>query len=330
MYAAVFLAIAAGCDASGSGSIDDVDARSGADEPPDADPGAPDARSSDAQITDAGPTGYQCEVLELTPAQTCAIVMTGVVTPCSIDADTGQPSQTGSLEVRRPDGSNGYLCSSTWSSTTGAVYGGDPEVLLDSPAGCCGGADGTALDWPPSNPFFGVPHGPTLIKPWETMMDTGGEIRENPFAVVVSSPASAAAFHEARVQWESWGGDGQPHTGPNGSGEYYFPEWVLINYLVVPTVNGDPVIVLAPEVSRTVEHTRPLGHPTLGGCQAHGGAPLAFFGGELKDDDVITNHSGRFSAGSSTSLEHLENTAALFNCYGITVVGVEFQHPDDY
>lgn len=335
--AVVVFAMATGCDARGTGSIGDVDARAagdaraGADAPPADGPQATDAAApSDAPIADAGPTGYQCQVFDLTPAETCAVVMTGEVTPCSIDADTGQPSQAGSLEVRRPDGSNGYLCSSAWTSTTGPIYGGDSEVLLDSPAECCGGTDGTAVDWPPSNPYFGTPHGPTLIKPWETMMDSGGEIRENPFAVIVSSPASAAGFYEARAQWQSWGGDGQPHTGPNGPGEYYFPEWPLVNYLVVPTVNGDPVIVIAPEVSQNAELTRKLGHPTLGGCAAHGGAPLAFFGGELKADDVITNHSGRFSAGSSTTLEHLENTATLFNCYGITVTGVEFQHPDDY
>ena len=330
-YPVVVLAIAAGCDPGGAGSGGGLDARTdAATQPTDGGPHVADAAApADSQLTDAGPAGYQCEVLDLTAAQTCGLVMTGVVTPCSIDA-TGVPSENGSLAISRSDGSHGYLCAAGWSSVTGPVYDGDPAVLLDSPAGCCGGADGVAVDWPPANPFFGVGHGPTLIKPWETMMTTGGEIRENPFAVVVSSPASAAAFHQARVQWESWGGDGQPHTGPNGPGEYYFPEWVLINYLVVPTVNGDPVIVIAPEVSSTVDHSRPLGHPTLGGCAAHGGAPLAFFGGELKDDDVITNHSGRFSAGSSTTLEHLENTAALFNCYGITVTGVEFQHPDDY
>jgi hypothetical protein len=45
---------------------------------------------------------------------------------------------------------------------------------------------------------------------------------------------------------------------------------------------------------------------------------------------VITNHSGRFSAGSQTTPENLANVAELFNCYGITVTGTEFQHPDDY
>ena len=48
------------------------------------------------------------------------------------------------------------------------------------------------------------------------------------------------------------------------------------------------------------------------------------------DGTRITNHSGRFSAGSETTPEHLAAVAALFNCYGITVTETEFQDPDDY
>jgi hypothetical protein len=147
--------------------------------------------------------------------------------------------------------------------------------------------------------------------------------------VVVSNAASAAAFRDARAQWQAWGGDGQPHPAPDGSGEWYFPEWVVVNYVVVPTTAGEPILVIAPEVHRSPTLDRPLGHPTLGACASHGGAPLAYFGGEIHDT-VITNHSGRFSAGSSTTPAHLDNAATLFNCYGITVTGVEFQHPDDY
>jgi hypothetical protein len=288
-----------------------------------------DAAAADAEAPDAGPPSYQCNVLSLARADACAIAMTGEVTPCWVDEETGLPSETGSLEVRRHDGTSGYLCAAGWSSNSGPVYDGDLAELFDSPAGCCGGPDGAPVDWPAPDPFFGVAHGPTLIKRWETMTNTGGDVRENPFAVVISSPASAAEYYAARAQWEAWAGDGVPHTGPHGPGEYYFPEWLPINYVVIPTVTGEPLIVIAPEVSRTVSHTRPLGHPTLGACGPTGGAPLAFFGGMI-DDTIIDNRSGRFSAESGTTPAHLDNTAALFNCYGITVTGVEYFDPDDY
>jgi len=321
--AVLLLAMVAGCGAGGAGPAGDDDgAQSGADAR--LDDGVADAEPGDSG--DGGLLAYECHVLDLTPAQTCAIAFTGEVTPCSIDPGSGTPSQTGWLEVRKPDGSNGYLCSDTWSTTNGAYYNGDRAQLVDAPAACCGGPLGTPLDWPETNPYFGVPHGPAYIKAWETMTDTGGAIRENPFAVIVSSPTSAAAFHDARLQWQSWGGDGQPHPAPDGTGSYYFPQWVLINYIVVPTVTADPVIVIAPQPSLDAAFTRPLGHPTLGACADHGGAPLAFFGGEVHDT-VITNHSGRFSAGSSTTAADLDNTATLFNCYGITVTGVEFNDP---
>jgi hypothetical protein len=103
----------------------------------------------------------------------------------------------------------------------------------------------------------------------------------------------------------------------------------VINYLVLPTIAGDPLIAIAPEVSQDAAFTRLLGHPTVGGCASHGGAPMAYFGGMI-EGTRITNHSGRFSAGSETTPENLANAAELFNCYGITVTETVFQHPDDY
>src|SRR5262245_38855306 len=280
---------------------------------------APDGGSAD----DGG--GYQCQPMNLTVEQACAVALTGEVRACSIDPDTGAPSQTGWLVVRRPDGSRGYLCASTWTETGGYYFSEDRVHLVDAPTACCGGASGTQLDWFARDPRFGVVHGPTHVKPQEVMAATGGALRENPFAVIVSSPATASELADARELWRSWAGDGQPHAPRGGSGSYWFPSPLTINYDVVPTTSGRPLIVVAPEVSMDPDFGTPLGHPTLGACP-EGGAPLAFLAGAIHDT-ILSNRSGRFGQDSTVSEADLANTAALFNCQGITITGVDYVQP---
>jgi hypothetical protein len=325
---ALALVLAAGCDAgeiAGDPQATDAhpvgDGHHGDDAPdddarvPDAEPGSP---------PDAGP--YQCQTLDLTPAQTCDVALTGEVQACSIDPD-GTPSLRGWMEVRRPDGTNGYLCAVGYDPTGGYYLASDRVHLGDSASACCDGTTGATLDWPAADGYFGVPHGPTHVKPWEMATTTGGEIRENPFAVIVSSPAAAATYQDQHALWQSWAGDGQPHTGPDGTGHYYFPAFIAVNYVVVPTINGDPVIVIGPEPSTNSSLTKPVGHPTLGACAGHGGSPLAFIAGDIQGT-TLTNHSGRFGHDPNITADDLDNAARLFNCYGITITDVVFTPPD--
>ena len=78
---------------------------------------------------------------------------------------------------------------------------------------------------------------------------------------------------------------------------------------------------------RDAAFTRPLGHPTLGGCASAGGAPLALIAGEVRGT-TLTNHSGRFGHEPSTTAAHLDHTAALFNCYGIDITNVTYIPPE--
>jgi hypothetical protein len=122
-----------------------------------------------------------------------------------------------------------------------------------------------------------------------------------------------------------WAGDGQAHPGPDGTGAYYFPSALPINYVVLRTSSGAPMIVLGPEVSMDPDLGTELGHPTLGACAAGGGAPLAYIGGTIYGS-TITNASGRFGHESTVTTETLANTARLFNCYGIQVSNTVFSN----
>src|SRR5204863_1554947 len=93
--------------------------------------------------------------------------------------------------------------------------------------------------------------------------------------------------------WQSWAGDGVPHPAPDGSGGYYFPQSVIINYAIIETQDGRPIVVIGPEVSTTSDEMSPLGHPTMGACASGGGAALALTAGEL-EGTTLSNHSGRF------------------------------------
>jgi len=197
-------------------------------------------------------------------------------------------------------------------------------VLLSTSSGCCGGSPGSPLSWPSSDEY-GIPHAPTRVGRQETETDNGGDIRHNPFTIVVSNASAAAAYQQARASWVAWSGDGQAHPAPDGSGSYYFPDFLVINYIVVPTTIGKPLILIAPEPTLDAAHTRPLGHPTLGAC-SEGGGPVAFIGGDIQGT-TITNGSGRFGFEATVTAADLDAAAALFNCYGIPIDDVIFTPP---
>ena len=319
LVALVALAAACGCGG-GGGEADDVPTvDSSVVDGAVTDARVVDARVDDAQVTDAS----TCATMNLTPEQACAIALTGDVEACSIDAMTGTPSQRGWLAVRRPDGAAGYLCATQWSAIDGYSFFDDRIHLVDAAAACCGGPAGTILPWPAVDPVLGTPHGPTHAKPWETVSPSVGALRENPFAVIVSSPEAGATFAARRQQWLTWAGDGQPHPAPDGTGRYWFASDVAINWVVVPTATGQPLIVLAPEAASDAAFQTELGHPTLGPCAAPGGTPLAFIGGDLRGS-VLANRSGRFGHESTITPAHLTAAAALLNCYGITVTSTHF------
>lgn len=283
-----------------------------------------DAATIDAATSIDAPTSSGCsgDVLNLTTSQVCAISYTGSVTPCSVSG--GVPSTNGYLEVRRPDGARGYVCAFNWTSS-GGYYFGNRRQLLSTSSGCCTGSSGSPLSWPASSSDYGIPHAPTRVGRQETETDNGGDIRSNPFTVVVSNSSSAAAYQQALADWNAWSGDGQAHPAPDGTGSYYFPDFLVVNYIVVPTSTGKPLILIAPEPTLDAAHTRPLGHPTLGAC-SEGGGPIAYIGGDIQGR-TLTNGSGRFGFEATVTREDLEAAAALFNCYGIPIDNLIFTPP---
>jgi hypothetical protein len=285
----------------------------------------PDAAPA-ATNSDAG----SCPVLALTAAQACALVPTGRMSACAMDPITGDPSQTGYLEIRPPGGgAHLYACATSWQATAG--YRFENPVLVKDPSACCNGdatmASPAQVPQPATgDDYLGVEHAPLQLKPQEMMDGVGGDIRQNPFAVVGSSRAAAAALQPALLTWDGWAGDGAPHPAPDGTGAYYFPQPLTINYVILRTTGGAPVFVVAPEVSLTADGKQLLGHPTLGVCAERGGAPLALIGGEIHGA-TLNNESGRFGLDKSVTPEALQHAARLFNCYGIPIAGVEYVPP---
>ncbi len=301
------------------------------------------ADGSSASSFDAGPSSSQSDggiftamdamaaatcMLPSPPADVCAALPTGKVTPCSQDG--GQPSQTGYLEIDNPGAAPTYVCATSWSPdpSVGYVFG-QPATFLSDPQGCCGGtvaAAPTPTVPTPSIGPLGAPHIPDHLKPQELEQADSGPIRQNPFAVVVTDTKSGAAATQAIATWLSWGGDGQPHTAPDGSGPYYFATGFPVNYVVLETSDGVPMIVIGPEVSAKADGTMPLGHPTLGVCPSGGGAALAMIGGEIHGT-TINNHSGRYDYGPWITAQALNSTAMLFNCMGMSITGTKYTPP---
>jgi hypothetical protein len=267
-------------------------------------------------------------MLPAAPSDLCAALPTGKVTPCSQSG--GQPSQTGYLEVDSPGVAPIYVCATSWSSdpSVGYIFG-QPATFLSDPQGCCGGtvspaAAPTVPD--PSIGALGAPHIPDHLKPQETEQPGSGLIRQNPFAIAVTDATSGAAATQAIATWLTWGGDGKPHPAPDGTGAYYFATGFPVNYVVMETSAGFPVIVIGPEVSLTSDGKSPIGHPTLGVCPAGGGAAVPLIAGEVHGTS-INNHSGRFDYGPWITSEALDATAKLFNCMGIQITDTKYDAP---
>jgi hypothetical protein len=97
--------------------------------------------------------------------------------------------------------------------------------------------------------------------------------------------------------------------------------------MLVPTADGRPLIVIAPDVSTDPAIETSQGHPTLGACPGSGGAPFAYLGGEITHGTTISNSSGRYGRESTVTQANLQATADLFNCYGIPITTIDYEPP---
>jgi hypothetical protein len=315
------------CSSGGGHAAADAAIASGGNGSPDAAGGA--APTDAASSVDAGGT-VMCAA-HATVSDPCKTLSIGTVSACGSGDGGGQPSQTGYLEIVAPDGSKRYTCATSWTEGgSGGYTFGQPDQFMSDPKSCCGGSAtqvaGPTVPPPTSGGFFGAPHPPTHIKPQESAQPGAGKLRQNPFAVAVSDSTGAAAFSSALAMWQKWAGDGVAHAAPDGSGDYYFPASVLINFAILETSDGPPVVVIGPEVSLAADGSTPIGHPTLGACPGGGGAPLALMAGEIHGT-TLTNHSGRFGYDKSLTSATLDDAAALFNCLGISITATTYFPP---
>ena len=304
----------------------DAQPDAGAQVSPGSDGGAQVSPGSDGGMISATPSACG---LPSVPQDLCGALPTGKVTPCSVNS-SGQPSQTGYLEIDSADNAPMYACATSWSPNPADGYiFGQPGTFMSQAQSCCGGAvSATAAPMVPQSAIgsLGTPHIPSHIKPQETEKSGSGALLQDPFAVVVTDTKSGAAATAAIATWLSWGGDGQPHPAPDGTRAYYFAAGFPVNYVILETSEGVPVIVIGPEVSQASDGSTPIGHPTLGVCPSGGGAPLAMTGGEVHGT-TINNHSGRYDYGPSATAQTLDNAAKLFNCMGIQITGTTFTAP---
>jgi hypothetical protein len=292
----------------------------------------PDAGSTSstdgATSGDDGETGtWTCGAAAPT-TDLCAALPRGSVAGCA-DLPNGEPSQSGYLDITMPDGSHVYTCATAWSDEAGGYWFDAPDAFMADPQSCCGAAPTPIAIWDPP-PFelgtLGALHGPREIKPQESAGSGAGLIRTNPFAVIVRDQAAANLFATAFADWQAWAGDGNAHAGSDGTGAYYFAAEFPVNFAIVETPDGQPVLIIAPEVSLTPDGMTPLGHPTLGACADNGGAPLVLMAGEVWGT-TITNHSGRFNHHPAVTQEALENAVKLFNCFGIAITRTTYYPP---
>jgi hypothetical protein len=301
--------------------------QSGGSQPSDSDAGAQPSPGSDAGASSSA--AGACSFPSV-PEDLCAALPTGKVSACSQDS-SGQPSQTGYLEIDSPGSSPMYVCATSWTpDPSGGYIFGQPGTFMSQSQSCCGGtvsATAAPTAPQPSIGSLGTLHIPSHIKPQETEQPGSGPIRQNPFAVTITDTKSGAGAAAAMSNWISWAGDGKPHPGSDGTGAYYFPSGLLINYVILETSEGLPVLVIGPEVSLAADGTTPIGHPTLGVCSAGGGAPLAVTAGEVQGT-TLNNHSGRYDYGPSATAQTLDTAAKLFNCFGIQITATKYYAPN--
>jgi hypothetical protein len=262
-------------------------------------------------------------------ADLCRLLPHGSVSSCGMDS-TGQPSQSGYLEIVGADGSHRYVCGTVWApGGVGTYYYASPDQFMSDPQSCCG-MPATPLAAPMALPtpfgYLGALHAPADMKGHETSPAGAGPIRQDPFALVLTDASGGAALPAALAQWRSWAGDGLPHPAPDGTGGYYFAAGFVVNYTILETDSGALIAVVGPEVSLTPDLSTPLGHPTLGACAAGGGAPLVLIAGEISGT-TVSNHSGRFGHDPSVTPEALGNAATLLNSYGIPITATRYYAP---
>ena len=268
----LWLVACGGADQSSSHVADGSSASSHSDAGPQpssqSDGGQSDA-FADAAVTSA------C-MLPSAPRDICSVLPTGKVSPCNQDG--GQPSQTGYLEIDSPDTSPIFVCATSWSSDpvdriclrpTRDVPIASSGLLRRDRRGD-GRADGSrAIDrFARRSPYT------SHIKPQEMEQPGGGTMRQDPFAVVVTDSNSGAAAILAMSTWLSWAGDGKPHAAPDGTGAYYFAAGFPMNYVVLETSGGFPLIVIGPEVSLTADGKSPSAIPRLA-CAQRVAVPLS-------------------------------------------------------
>ena len=258
----------------------------------------------------------------------CQVLPQGTVVPCGPGPD-GAPSADGYMEIAMPDGTHLYTCGTLLDGDLpGGYWFEGADALMSDAQSCCGG-NPTPVEAPLLPPVavgtLGALHGPREIKPQEHAGAGGGLLRTNPFAVVVRDQAGAEAYANAAASWQAWAGDGTAHQGADGQG-YYFPGEFPVNYAILETPSGQPIVVIAPEVSATSDDQTPLGHPTLGACATGGGAPLVLMAGEIWGD-TLTNHSGRFNHHPAVTPEALDDAVRLFNCFGIPIARTTYYPP---
>jgi len=293
---------------------------------------SPDAGSTSTidgstSIDDAGTGTWTCGAAA-PAADLCTALPTGRVARCA-DLPNGELAQNGYLDVTMPDGSHVYTCATAGGDEPGGYWFDAPDTFMSDPQSCCGAAP-TPIAIPDLPPVavgtMGALHGPREIKPQESADSGAGLMRTNPFAVIVRDQAGADLFATALASWRAWAGDGNPHAGSDGTGAYYFAAEFPINFAILETPYGQPVLVIAPEVSLTADGETPFGHPTVGACAAGGGAPLVLMAGEVWGT-TITNHSGRFNHHPAVTLEALDNAVKLFNCFGIAITRTTYYPP---
>jgi hypothetical protein len=305
----------------GAGMSNETDTAASA-VPPDA--GSTSSTDGSTSVDDGGAGTWTCGAAA-SAADLCAALPTGRVAGCA----NGDPSQNGYLDITMPDGSHVYTCATAWSDEAGGYWFDAPDAFMSDPQSCCGAAP-TPIAIPDLPPValgtLGALHGPREIKPQESAESGAGLIRSNPFAVVVRDQAGANLFATALADWQAWAGDGNPHASSDGTGAYYFAAAFPINYAIFETPDGQPVLVIAPEVYLTADGMTPLGHPTLGACAQGGGAPLVLMAGEVWGT-TITNHSGRFNHHPAVTQDALDNAVKLFNCFGIAITRTTYYPP---
>ncbi len=278
-----------------------------------ASPGAPDAQAGTGAVGSSAGTR-------------CPLLATGRIKSCGVDPG-GLPSQKGYLTISQPgDVVLRHVCAIDWTLKHGYTLVKPANGWVADPRVCCD-AGGSAMGFEdvPLTPagYLGKPHAPQWVKPQEYDEASGGTVRQNPFTLTITNVAAGKGFLDALATWDSWAGSAQPHPGPDGTGAYYFPRPLTINYVISQNKLNNIVLTVGPEVSANVELTQPLGHPTMSACAAGGGVPLALIAGVISNS-TLNNDSGRFGYDPSITAEALTNAAKIFNDRGILITTTRF------